>query len=349
MYAGNKLIAQQSTDGQFYWLHTNHLNSARAMTDTSGTLVYKGQFDPYGQALSEWSATGNTNLNTKKFTGYERDAATGLDYANARMYHSARGRFATPDPLGMKASDPKNPQSLNRYAYTQNDPVNFVDKSGMFREAPDGNNGGSPECRSTFVTIGWIERDGPTGTGFLSYGFTYTSCINSSGGMNVTVGESDKWGGSKEGDLDLAKAEAKRRLESDECAKLFGGKDKALEAFDKIKFEYGNLGLPKYNAETQKVSVVGAQTFSSENPPRVVINEYGPFRNVYTQVVIPGGTKSFTLDFGTGLRNAEFASLLLLHELGHVNSSASGFKPDGDDSELNRQQTQKVLDACFKK
>ncbi|MFN8005042.1 MAG: hypothetical protein U0X75_28970 [Acidobacteriota bacterium] len=45
------------------------------MTDHERHLVYKGQFDPYGQALSEWSATGNTNLNTKKFTGYERDAA----------------------------------------------------------------------------------------------------------------------------------------------------------------------------------------------------------------------------------------------------------------------------------
>ncbi|MFN8005043.1 MAG: RHS repeat-associated core domain-containing protein [Acidobacteriota bacterium] len=75
------------------------------------------------------------------------------------MYHSARGRFATPDPL-MKLQIKESHKSLNRYAYTQNDPVNFVDKSGMFREAPDGNNGGSPECRSTFVTIGWIEQMG---------------------------------------------------------------------------------------------------------------------------------------------------------------------------------------------
>lgn len=121
-----------------------------------------------------------------------------------------------PDPLGMKASDPKNPQSLNRYAYTQNDPVNFVDKSGMFREAPDGNNGGSPECRSTFVTIGWIERDGPTGTGFLSYGFTYTSCINSSGGMILTEGEADRVGFLKK----AAEHLAKKKLDKKECQEL---------------------------------------------------------------------------------------------------------------------------------
>jgi RHS repeat-associated protein len=127
VYFGGKLIAQQSTDGQFYWLHTNHLGNSRAMTDVNGTLVYKGQFDPYGQTLLEW---GNANLNAKKFTGYERDAATGLDYANARMYSSGRGRFMQPDPQGLRASNLAMPESLNRYNYVRNDPVNFVDPGG---------------------------------------------------------------------------------------------------------------------------------------------------------------------------------------------------------------------------
>jgi RHS repeat-associated protein len=94
-----KLIAEQSTDSQFYWMHTNHLGSARAMTDVNGNLAYKGQFDPYGQTLFEWSSSGNTNLNTRKFTGYERDV-TGLDYAKARTYNSGRGRFMQADPMG---------------------------------------------------------------------------------------------------------------------------------------------------------------------------------------------------------------------------------------------------------
>src|SRR5262249_5071942 len=124
VYEGNNhLVAQQSMDGQFYWLHTNHLSSARAMTDVNGNLGYKGQFDPYGQALTEWASSGNTNLNTKKFTGYERDA-TGLDYANARMYNSGRGRFMQPDPLGLGAARLAIPESLNRYNYTNGDPIN---------------------------------------------------------------------------------------------------------------------------------------------------------------------------------------------------------------------------------
>jgi RHS repeat-associated protein len=131
VYGGGKLVAMQATDGQFYWLHTNHLGNSRAMTDTSGNLIYKGQFDPYGTTLTEWSGSGNTNLNSKKFTGYERDSATGLDYAQARMYNSGRGRFMTPDPIGLKGSNHKIPQSLNRYSYVGNDPINFIDPGGM--------------------------------------------------------------------------------------------------------------------------------------------------------------------------------------------------------------------------
>jgi len=130
VYGGGKLVAMQATDGQFYWLHTNHLGNSRAMTDASGNLTYKGQFDPYGATLTEWSGSGNTNLNTKKFTGYERDSATGLDYANARMYNSARGRFMTPDPKGLSADHLRHPLSLNRYTYALGDPVNVVDPAG---------------------------------------------------------------------------------------------------------------------------------------------------------------------------------------------------------------------------
>jgi RHS repeat-associated protein len=99
------------------------------MTDVNGTLVYKGQFDPYGQVLMEW---GSASLNTKKFTGYERDGATGLDYAGARMYNSGRGRFMQPDPAGLKAANLGHPLSLNRYAYVYNDPANLIDPGGMF-------------------------------------------------------------------------------------------------------------------------------------------------------------------------------------------------------------------------
>lgn len=62
---------------------------------------------------------------------YDRSDATGLDYAVNRFYSSQQGRFAQVDPIGMAAVSLGNPQSLNLYSYVQNDPVNFVDPSGL--------------------------------------------------------------------------------------------------------------------------------------------------------------------------------------------------------------------------
>jgi len=63
-----------------------------------------------------------------KFTGYERDPETGLDYSIFRYYNSRVGRFMSPDPIEGAIGDP---QSLNRYSYVGNDPVNFIDPLGL--------------------------------------------------------------------------------------------------------------------------------------------------------------------------------------------------------------------------
>ncbi len=127
---GGSVVAQLNPNGNFYWLHLDHLGSGRKMTDSTGAMTYRAEFDPYGKLLYEWSSP--TNLNTKKFTGYERDAATNLDYAQARMYASDWGRFMTPDPMGVKAARLTSPKSLNRYAYVEGNPVNYTDPTGLY-------------------------------------------------------------------------------------------------------------------------------------------------------------------------------------------------------------------------
>lgn len=63
------VVAQLNPNGSFYWLHLDHLESGRKMTDSSGNMVYRAEFDPYGKLPYEWSSP--TNLNTHKITGYE--------------------------------------------------------------------------------------------------------------------------------------------------------------------------------------------------------------------------------------------------------------------------------------
>jgi RHS repeat-associated protein len=88
-----------------------------------------GTYYPWGEVK------GSTNpQNTWGFATYWQDSVSGLDYAHNRYYNNAYGRFMTPDPYQATASspsDPKNPQSWNRYAYVAGDPVNSNDPTGQ--------------------------------------------------------------------------------------------------------------------------------------------------------------------------------------------------------------------------
>ena len=64
---------------------------------------------------------------TLKFTAKERDAESGRDYFGARYYGSALGRFTSPDPSGLLAQKPQDPQSWNLYAYARNNSLANVD------------------------------------------------------------------------------------------------------------------------------------------------------------------------------------------------------------------------------
>ena len=61
------------------------------------------------------------------FTGQKLDAAAGLMYYGARYYDATLGRFISADTL---VPDAANPQALNRYAYTLNNPLKYTDPTG---------------------------------------------------------------------------------------------------------------------------------------------------------------------------------------------------------------------------
>src|SRR5690606_33751146 len=69
------------------------------------------------------------------FTGHERDnlgttgPADDLDYMHARYYSPQMGRFLQVDSA-KESANPATPQSWNRYAYTLNNPMRYVDPDG---------------------------------------------------------------------------------------------------------------------------------------------------------------------------------------------------------------------------
>jgi RHS repeat-associated protein len=122
VYSGSGLLAKIE-NGSINYYHTDHL-STRFTSDVNANAIGQQGLYPFGDS---WYDTGTTSK--KKFTGYERDNESGNDYALARSYINRLGRFASPD---LMAGFSDNPQSLNRYAYAGNDPINLTDPSGMF-------------------------------------------------------------------------------------------------------------------------------------------------------------------------------------------------------------------------
>ncbi len=123
IYAGSQLVASLTSSGTPTYAHPDQL-SARVFTDSTGTKIGERGHLPFGEVRYDTLAADKW-----KFTSYERDSESGLDYALFRFDSTRLGRFQTPDPLAGWVDDP---QSLNRYAYTRNDPVNSVDPLGLF-------------------------------------------------------------------------------------------------------------------------------------------------------------------------------------------------------------------------
>jgi RHS repeat-associated protein len=132
-FAGRRAVRRKST-GDTYYYQVDQVGSVRAITGSTGTVCYDTDYSPYGQ---EFSHT-NTCAQNYKFTGYERDSETGLDYAMNRYYNSRIGRFMSSDPMGLASANFGNPQSMNRYAYVQNNPLSFSDPNGLYCVWDDG-------------------------------------------------------------------------------------------------------------------------------------------------------------------------------------------------------------------
>lgn len=121
--------------------HLDHLGGQAVTGDTTGLAVEVAAYAPYGE----------TNLNNKsgtfteqrKYVGEERDSS-GLSYLHARYYDPKGGRFISQDPAFLSVGDRKfesqferplsvhlaNPQALNAYSYSENNPIAKKDPRG---------------------------------------------------------------------------------------------------------------------------------------------------------------------------------------------------------------------------
>ncbi len=129
-YLGDQRFAQRQ-GGVLTYLHGDHLGSASLATNAGGTEITDSdtRYSPYGVTRPGLAGTGLPT--DRRFTGQREEASLGFYDYGARPYDPALGRFLQADTL---VPDPGNPQSLNRYAYTLNNPLRYTDPSGHIAE-----------------------------------------------------------------------------------------------------------------------------------------------------------------------------------------------------------------------
>ncbi len=122
------VLIQITGGGTKTYYHQNHQGSVIATTNSSGAVLNRYTYGPFGESAA---LTGTTH----GYTGQRYDAETGLYYYKMRQYSPKLGRFLQPDPIGMEGG-------MNIYAYVGNSPLLATDSLGLSADQAGGSDQG---------------------------------------------------------------------------------------------------------------------------------------------------------------------------------------------------------------
>ncbi len=148
-------IALYNTGGLAQYNHADWLGSARLFSNASRVAIPAMSDAPFGEGYAGGQGYVQFTSNGNAFTVYDTENQSGsLTDFTYRRYSPVQGRWIAPDPAGLAAVDPTNPQTWNRYAYVANNPLSFVDPLGLQIQGPQNSN-----CQSS--ANGWSISCGP--------------------------------------------------------------------------------------------------------------------------------------------------------------------------------------------
>ncbi|HYV84639.1 MAG TPA: toxin TcdB middle/N-terminal domain-containing protein [Patescibacteria group bacterium] len=122
--AGGLRLASVEAGGRAVYPVADPSGSLSLVLDDRGLVAGRATFEPFGARLASGPADPADPL---RFAGARRQAATGLIVMGWRHYDPSLARFLEPDPVLAAVLDP---QSLNRYAYARDNPLNLSDPDG---------------------------------------------------------------------------------------------------------------------------------------------------------------------------------------------------------------------------
>jgi len=103
------------------------LNTPRVITDQQQRVVWRWENqEPFGNSPPEENPSGLGEFTFPlRFSGQYFDRETNTSYNYFRDYDPATGRYVQSDPIGLAGG-------LNTYGYANQNPLSFVDPSGLF-------------------------------------------------------------------------------------------------------------------------------------------------------------------------------------------------------------------------
>jgi RHS repeat-associated protein len=107
-------------DAGFYYYAKDHLGSNREITNSTGAIAARYDFDLWGKR-TKISGAFDSEVG---YTGHHHHAKSGLVLTWYRAYDAELGRWLSADPLGEAGG-------LNLYGYVGNDPVIYTDSLGL--------------------------------------------------------------------------------------------------------------------------------------------------------------------------------------------------------------------------
>jgi len=141
--ASGKMVAEygqpsgMSGNNQIRYMMLDRQDSTRVVMDKAGTVQARFDYQPFGEEISTGigqrttgQGYGGSDSSRQRYALTERDETTGLDHTWWRKYEQSAGRWTSPDPY-KGSTRIGDPQSFNRFAYVGNDPINYIDPSGL--------------------------------------------------------------------------------------------------------------------------------------------------------------------------------------------------------------------------
>lgn len=110
----------------------DHLGGTNVLINSSKNAVEVLDYYPYG-AIRLDNTTSSYAGEIRKYIGQQYDGSTGLVYDNARYYNGTQGQFLSEDPMFLEnqnQQDLSDPQSLNSYSYSDDNPITKSDPTG---------------------------------------------------------------------------------------------------------------------------------------------------------------------------------------------------------------------------